>query len=97
MALTEECDATNQPYADREKMIRLTIAVERLTDEVARLSAELRHVNEKRLTDIEKIQAVADERLGRMQSIVYGTLAAAGTQTIGIIAAAIAWAITRYQ
>lgn len=90
----EECV---EPYADREKMIRLTIAVERLTDEVSRLSAGLRHINEERLTSIEKFQAVADERLVRLQSIVYGCMAAAGTQTIGIIAAIIAWAITSFR
>lgn len=71
---------TDNTSLDRDTLIRLTVEIEKLVEEVSEMRKDYRTQQA-----INTTTAVLNERVNRLENIVYGCAGAIATQAVGLI------------
>ena len=79
----------------RDTLIRLTEAVKALTQQIAEMHDDLRTLKEGKVLAIYTRQHVQEERLSRLQWIVYGCVGGLGSIAAMLVGSLLLWAITK--
>lgn len=78
-ALDDMANDDKQSF-DRDTLIRLTVEIEKLVEEVAEMRKDYRSQQ-----TINTTTAVLGEKVSRLERIVYGCMGAIGVQALGLV------------
>lgn len=70
---------------DKELLLKVSFMVEQQTLEINKISRKVDGIQDKHITDTNSNIAVLKEKVGRLEKVVYGTVAIIITQLIAIV------------
>lgn len=71
---------------DKELLIRLTVLSEEITKKVTIIEGKVNGMNDTTIRELGTAQAVTKEKVSRLESIIYGTIAVIFIQIIALLA-----------
>jgi hypothetical protein len=80
---------------ERDQMTELAVIMENIVKELQVVSKKLDTLQELRVSKLEVDSAVEKEKVGRLQTIVYGCMGAIGLEGLALITGIIIWLIQR--
>lgn len=86
----------NKMTADEStKLVQLGMIMERLTEEVAKLSDKLEYLKDEKVAVLNTSHEVMSDRVNHLQKCVYGAVGAVFIEGLGILGILLVWLITR--
>lgn len=70
---------------DRDRLIRLTVVIEQLTEKVAGLTVQLSAVKDENIAALELAVGKQQDRLDRLEALVWKVLAAVALEALALI------------